>query len=105
MLAILKIILVDDSIVRGTQTLNHVRRLRSLGAREIHLMVACPPLIAACKFGKTTKRDEDCIARRISIEELKKKLDLDSLNYASVQILENAIGIPKEKLCLACWGF
>lgn len=100
-----KIILVDDSIVRGTQTLNQVDRLRELGVKEVHVMVACPPLMCACKYGDTTKKDEDCIARRLDIEKIREKLNIDSLNYADVSMLEKATGIPKEKLCLTCWGY
>ncbi len=100
-----RIIIVDDSIVRGTQTLNQVERLKQLGAKEVHARIACPPLKAACKFGKSTKKDEDCIARRMSIEGIKEKLKLNSLNYATVEILEEAIGYSREKLCLSCWGF
>lgn len=99
-----RIILVDDSIVRGTQTLNKVERLKQLGAKEVHAMIACPPLMAACKYGKSTKRDEDCIARRMPLEEIREKLKLDSLNYATFDILEKAIGYPREKLCFECWA-
>jgi amidophosphoribosyltransferase len=99
-----KIILVDDSIVRGTQTLNQVDRLKEFGAEEVHIMVACPPLMCACKYGDTTKKDEDCIARQLEIEKIREKLDVNSLNYANISMLEKAIGIPKEKLCLTCWG-
>lgn len=98
-----RIVLVDDSIVRGTQTLNQVDRLRRLGAKEIHARIACPPLMAACKYGKTTKDDDECIARRMIIEEIRKRLKLDSLGYATIEILEKAIGFPREKLCLECW--
>jgi len=99
-----KIILVDDSIVRGTQTLNQVRRLKEFGAREVHARIACPPLMVACSYGKTTRKDEDCIAKRMNVEEIRTKLGLDSLGYATVEDLEKAIGYPKEKLCLDCWG-
>jgi amidophosphoribosyltransferase len=98
-----KIIIVDDSIVRGTQMLNRVETLKELGAKEVHARIACPPLMAACKYGKTTKKDDDCIARRMLLAEIKRKLKLDSLEYASEDDLERAIGIPKEKLCLECW--
>ncbi len=100
-----RIVVVDDSIVRGTQMLNRVKVLRELGAREVHARIACPPLMNACRYGKTTKKDDECIARRISIEEIRKKLKLDSLCYAGVEDLENAIGMPREKLCLECWGY
>jgi len=98
-----RIVLVDDSIVRGTQTLNQVRRLRSLGAKEVHARIACPPLMHACNYGKATKKDEDCIARRMDAEDIRKKLELDSLSYATIEDLEQAIGLPRDKLCLECW--
>lgn len=97
------IILVDDSIVRGTQMLNRVKVLKEIGAKEVHAMIACPPLMGACKYGKTTKKDSDCIARGMDVEKIKEELKLDSLNYATAEDIEEAIGIPREKLCLECW--
>ncbi|MFH1823442.1 MAG: amidophosphoribosyltransferase [archaeon] len=99
-----RIILVDDSIVRGTQMLNRVKTLKKLGATEVHAVIACPPLLCACKYGKTTRTDQDCIARRMNFEELKKALNLDSLNYATFKDIEEATGYSKEQLCLECWG-
>ena len=99
-----KIIVVDDSIVRGTQMLNRVKSLRELGAKEVHLRIACPPLMSACKYGKTTKKNEDCIARGMSVEQIKKDLGVDSLKYALVDDFEDAIGINREKLCVDCWN-
>jgi len=99
-----RIILVDDSIVRGTQTKNQTMKLRELGAKEIHGRIACPPLMAACQYGKSTKEDKDCIARVMSIDEIRKTRGFDTLGYATVDDLEGAIGIPREKLCLDCWG-
>ncbi|MBU0760217.1 MAG: amidophosphoribosyltransferase [Nanoarchaeota archaeon] len=98
------IVLVDDSIVRGTQMLNRVRVLKEMGAKEVHARIACPPLMAACPFGKTTMCNEECIARRMPIEEIQEKMGLDSLGYATVEDLEEATGFPREKLCLDCWG-
>jgi len=99
-----RIVLVDDSIVRGTQMLNRVKVLKEMGAKEVHARIACPPLMAACKFGKTTRCDEECIARRMPIEEIQEKMGLDSLGYATVEDIEEATGFPKDKLCLDCWG-
>ncbi|MBU0957385.1 MAG: hypothetical protein KKF56_01095 [Nanoarchaeota archaeon] len=99
-----RIVLVDDSIVRGNQMLQQVRRLKELGAEEVHVRVACPPLMKACVYGKSTKRDEDCIARRMPVEEIQEVLDLDSLGFATVDDLEGAIGMDRDRLCLTCWG-
>lgn len=99
-----RIVIVDDSIVRGTQTEKQIKKLREKGAKEVHARIACPPLMAACKYGKTTRTDEECIARRMGIEEIRKTRGLDSLSYATIEDLEEAIGYPREKLCLECWN-
>lgn len=99
-----KIVLVDDSIVRGTQMWNRVLRLKALGAKEVHARIACPPLKAACRYGYSIKENEDCIATRMDLNSIRKKLNLDSLRYATVEDLEEAIGFSREKLCLECWG-
>ncbi|MFH1311194.1 MAG: hypothetical protein ABIH65_02205 [Nanoarchaeota archaeon] len=100
-----RIIIVDDSIVRGTQTEIQTRRLKDKGAKEVHARIACPPLMFACKYGKTTNTDDECIARRMSIDEIRRTRGLDSLGYATIEDLEEAIGFPREKLCLECWEF
>ena len=97
------IIMVDDSIVRGTQTLTRTGELRRHGAKEVHGRIACPALLHACMYGKTTKDDDDCIARRMSFDGIQKRLQLDSLGYATIEDLELATGFPKEELCLECW--
>lgn len=99
-----KIVIVDDSIVRGTQMLNRVKTLRELGAEKVHLRIACPPLMSACQYGKTTKKNEDCIARRMSVQNIKEELEVDSLEYALVEDIESSIGISRDKLCLQCWN-
>ncbi len=99
-----KIIIVDDSIVKGNQTRKQTQRLKALGAKEVHAIIACPPLVCACKYGKSIKKDEDCIARQMSLEDIRVTRGLDGLHFADVEILEKAIGLPKEKLCLDCWG-
>jgi len=99
-----RIVIVDDSIVKGNQTRKQTQRLKDLGAKEVHAIIACPPLVAACKFGKSIKNDEDCIAKRMSLEEIRTTRGLDGLHFADAEILEKAIGLPREKLCLDCWG-
>ena len=99
-----RIIIVDDSIVKGNQTRKQTARLKELGAKEVHAIIACPPLVAACKFGKAIKHDEDCIAKRMSLDEIRTTRGLDGLHFADVEILEKAIGMPRGKLCLDCWG-
>ena len=99
-----RIVSVDDSIVRGTQTKKQVQRLHENGAREVHGRIACPPLMCACPYGKSTSKDEDCIASRMSIEDIRTSRRYDTLEYATIEMLEEAIGFPRDKLCLTCWG-
>jgi len=103
MIAGQRIVLIDDSIVRGTQMLNRASVLKELGAKEVHARIACPPLMAACEYGKTTKKDNDCIAQRMSLEKIQEELRLDSLKYATVEMIEEATGYSRDKLCLECW--
>ncbi len=98
------IVIADDSIVRGTQMKeNLVNKLKKAGVKEVHAMIACPPLMDMCKFGKTTKKRKDCIARVMHVSKIGKFLGLTSLNYAKKEDLSKAIGKPLDKLCLDCW--
>jgi len=99
-----RVIGVDDSIVRGSQTKKQAQRLKENKALEVHQRVACPPLMSACGYGKSTKKNEDCIARVMPLEEIRISRGLDSLGYATIEDLEKAIGMPKDKLCVSCWG-
>lgn len=97
------IVVLDDSIVRGTQIrTNLVPKLRSLGAKEIHLRIANPELRSHCPWGKTTKEGEILAASVPSIQERAKILGVDSLAYNSIEALVQAIGIPRKNLCLDC---
>ncbi len=97
-----KIVVVDDSIVRGTQLRNRVKLLRLIGAEKVYAAIAFPPLMHACKYAKTTKKDEDCVARVKKFKELKEELLLDGLIYNSCDDIAKAIGLPKEQLCMEC---
>jgi len=99
-----RIVIVDDSIVRGVQTFKQTKRLKEMGAEAVYAAIACPPLIRACKYGKSIKKDEDCIAARMSLDEIRETRGLDKLFYATIEDLEKAIGIKRKNLCLDCWG-
>jgi amidophosphoribosyltransferase len=98
-----KVFVLDDSIVRGTQTKRQATRLRDAGALEVHALIACPPLRDACGYGKTTKKSTDCIANQMSLDDIRKTRNLDTLSYATEEDLSIAIGKPLEQLCLECW--
>ncbi len=102
-----KIVLVDDSIVRGTTSRRIVDMLREAGAREVHVRIGSPPIIAPCYFGIDMKTREELIAANHSVEEIRKILNADTLSYLSVdgllEALKNASkGEECEGFCLAC---
>ncbi|MEM2849447.1 MAG: amidophosphoribosyltransferase [Candidatus Bathyarchaeia archaeon] len=97
-----RIILIDDSIVRGTTSKAIVSMLRKAGAKEIHLKITCPPLIAPCYMGVDFPTFEELIACGRSIEDIRKLIGVDSLTYMTVDYLVEAIGLPRDELCLAC---
>ena len=112
-----RIVLCDDSIVRGTQILNKVLDLKRAGAREVHVRVACPPLMYPCDFGISTRTYEELMGRKyqyrgdiISLEQLRdlehwvaSQIGADSVKYNSLAAFVDALGIPQENLCLKCW--
>jgi len=97
-----RVILVDDSIVRGTTSRRIVQMLKKAGAREVHLMVGSPPIIAPCYFGIDMPTREELIAAHKTIEGIREIIGADSVNYLSLEGLIESVGIPEKKLCLAC---
>jgi amidophosphoribosyltransferase len=97
-----RIVLFDDSIVRGTQSFAKVRVLKEAHAKEVHFFVGCPPYLSACNYGKTTRKNDECIARKMNVDKIKNYLGVDSLIYPTIDIIEKAIGIDKKYLCLSC---
>jgi len=97
-----RIVLVDDSIVRGTTMRKIVSLLRRHGAREVHVRIASPPIMAPCYFGIDMTTREQLIASGKSIEEIREKIGADSLGYISVDGMVKAIGMEKNDLCLGC---
>ena len=124
-----KMIFLDDSIVRGTQLKDNTIDLRKSGASEVHMRIACPPLLYPCEFlnfsqsrtpmelagrkaisqlqgdEKDLKEYSDPDSRKYSelVDQIAKNLDLDTLVYQRLDDLVSAIGLPKEKLCTHCW--
>ena len=96
------IVLVDDSIVRGTTSRQIVKLLRDAGANKVHMRVASPPIIGTCQYGIDTATKKELIAANQSVENIRRFLGVDSLGYLSMEGLLKAIAIKKDPLCLGC---
>lgn len=125
-----RIVICEDSIVRGTQLKNYaINKLWKAGAKEIHVRPACPPLMFPCKFTQSTRTIHELAARRAikhleghdiddvsgyldtksekykkMVDWIAKDIDVTTLRYQTLDDMVNAIGLPKEKLCLHCWN-
>ena len=97
-----RVVLVDDSIVRGNTIRQIVQIVRNAGAKEVHVRVGSPPIRAPCFFGIDMKTREQFAATGRTIEEIGKMITADSLGYISVEGLVDAIGHPASDLCLGC---
>ena len=125
-----RMLFCEDSIVRGTQLKDIIKRIYEYGAKEIHMRPACPPLVHGCKFlnfsrsssilelagRKAIKEIEGDDAKNLKdysnpcsdkhcamVEKIRKRLNLSSLKYQKLDDLVTAIGLPKDKLCTYCW--
>jgi amidophosphoribosyltransferase len=97
-----RIVVVDDTIVRGTTQRAVVRMLREAGAREVHLRISCPPVTWPCFYGIDIPRRDELIAAHSTIAELEEYLGVDSLAYLSLDNLVTAIAAPGAGFCSAC---
>jgi amidophosphoribosyltransferase len=98
-----RLVVVDDSIVRGTTTPHVVDLLRKAGAAEVHLRICAPPIRYPCFFGVDMAAKRELIAARKTIPEIRDYLNADSLGYLSLDGLIQAIGLPRDIFCLACF--
>lgn len=99
-----RLIVVDDSVVRGTTTRSKMRALRRAGAKEIHLRISCPPIRHPCFYGIDFASPEQLIAHRRTVDEVRAFIEVDSLVYLSLDGLLAASGVPTENACTACWS-
>ena len=97
-----KIILIDDSIVRGTTSKQLLDLVKEAEPAEIHFLVGCPPVVAPCFYGVAMATKKELIAANYSVDEIQEQLNIDSLGYITLPALVEAIGMPKENLCLGC---
>ena len=98
-----RVLLVDDSIVRGTTSRKIVRMVRAAGAREVHMRISCPPTISPCYYGIDTPRRSELIAATHSVDEITRFLEADSLTYLSYEGLLSAVGPRRTSYCTSCY--
>jgi len=98
-----RVVLVDDSIVRGTTSKKIVSMVREAGASEVHVRISCPPTAHSCYYGVDTPHRQDLIASRMSETEICDYIGADSLGYLSLEGMLEAIGVDAASSCTACW--
>lgn len=98
-----RVVLVDDSIVRGTTSRKIVRMVRSAGATEVHMRIACPPTISPCFYGVDTPSTSELIAANNTVEEIRRFVEADTLSYLPLSKLREAVGDDKHEYCYACY--
>lgn len=99
-----RIIVVDDSVVRGTTTRGKMKALRRAGAKEIHLRISCPPIRHACYFGVDFPDKSKLIAATRTVEEIREFLGVDTLHFLSLEGMLSCVNRPSESYCTACWS-
>ncbi len=97
------VVVVEDSIVRGTTTRNIVAMLREAGAKEVHLRISCPPYRFPCFYGIDTASRSELIAAQLDVEEIRRYVGADTLGYLSLEGLVEAVGLPIGQFCRACF--
>lgn len=98
-----RLVVVDDSIVRGTTTGPEIELLREAGARQIHLRISCPPIRYPCFYGIDTSARKELIASRLSVDDIRRYVGADSLAYLDMKNLITAVGLPRANFCTACF--
>jgi amidophosphoribosyltransferase len=98
-----RVVLVDDSIVRGTTSRKIVKMVRAAGAKEVHVRISCPPTISPCFYGVDTPQRADLIAATHTIEEIRAFLEADSVGYLSLEGLLSTVGPERGSYCSSCY--
>jgi amidophosphoribosyltransferase len=98
-----RVVLVDDSIVRGTTSRKIVKMVRAAGATEVHMRISCPPTVSPCFYGVDTPRRSELIAATHTIEEIRKYIGADSLGYLSLEGLLGAVESDRPHYCTSCY--
>jgi amidophosphoribosyltransferase len=98
-----RVVVVDDSLVRGTTSRKIVENIRRAGAREVHLRISAPPIRFSCRYGIDTPDDAELIAHAHDVPHIREFLGVDSLGYLSLEGLKRAVGANGEGVCTACF--
>jgi amidophosphoribosyltransferase len=98
-----RVVLVDDSIVRGTTSQKIVAMVKAAGAREVHMRISCPPTVSPCYYGIDTPHRDQLIAAKHTVEEIRNYLGADSLSYLSLEGLRESVGVAAPNYCNACY--
>jgi amidophosphoribosyltransferase len=98
-----RVVLVDDSLVRGTTSQKIVRMVRAAGAKEVHVRISCPPTISPCFYGVDTPRKSELIAATHTLEEIREFLEADSVAYLSLDGLMSTVGSERNSYCSSCY--
>lgn len=98
-----RIVLVDDSIVRGTTSKKIVSMIKAAGAREVHMRISCPPTVSPCYYGIDTPHRDELIAAKHSVDEIRDYMGADTLAYLSMDGLQQAVGDSHPNYCTACY--
>ncbi|MDD5440976.1 MAG: amidophosphoribosyltransferase [Candidatus Omnitrophica bacterium] len=99
-----RVMVIEDSIVRGTTCRARVKTLRESGAKEVHMGVSCPPIISPCFYGIDFPTKKELIAAKRTVEEIRQYIGLDSLHYLSLDGMLKSICLPKDNFCTACFS-
>jgi amidophosphoribosyltransferase len=98
-----RVVLVDDSIVRGTTSRKIVKMVKAAGAKEVHMRIGCPPTVSPCFYGVDTPQRAELIAATHTTEEIRKYLNAESLSYLSLEGLLHAVGNGNKSYCTSCY--
>ena len=98
-----RVVLIDDSLVRGTTSRKIVKMVRAAGAKEVHLRISCPPTVSPCFYGVDTPRRSELIAATHSLEEIRKYVGADTIGYLSLEGLLDAVGQRRQHYCTSCY--
>ena len=94
-----RVVVIDDSVIRGTTGRSRIRSLRDVGVKEVHMLISCPPTRNPCYYGIDFPSSTELIAAKKSVEEIREHLDLDTLYYLSLEGMIQATGVSSDSFC------